>query len=189
MFQDNPFPSTFSPASSAIRPDLLTHPSTWESKGARGVIIRTYKNPFTGEILYHFRALTRSLEHASGQSYVGAKRVWRDFSHFRGRTVPLDILRGAYLEAEMEMNWMEGGRDLEFGLRSVGWKVIEDWREEAGDESDMEYEESDVDSEEGWELSDEDNIDGETNLQEESDWEDTDEDVNGEDPIGGWEVD
>jgi hypothetical protein len=195
VFDDNAFRSPYAVALDVPAAPLLTDPSTWEATGARGVSIRTYLNPSTQEQLVHLRALTRALEHPSAQSYVGARRAWRDFCNFRGRTIPLSILRGAYIEAGMDIDWIEPGREMEFGYRPDGWKVLEDWRDEVEDVSDVEYVDSDgesmdlADSDFSDDDEDEDEDEDESETDQTTDWADTDEDVDEDDPIGGWDVD
>lgn len=119
-------------------PEYFVPPERWEAEGYRGVVIRQYSPPIafgrtrysaataaagtgtgTGtDDFWHIRALSRCLEHKSGPSYVGAKRVWRDLTFYKGRTVPFDVLVRAYEAAGLDREWIEGGRGMSFGSSS-----------------------------------------------------------------------
>lgn len=161
LFLEEPFPRTY--ARTREEPEYFVPPTRWEAEGHRGAIIRQYTSGRTGEDLWHIRALSRALDHKSGMSFVGVKRQWQDFTSFKGRTVPRHILEQAYKEAGMELDWLEGGREMELGADGSGWRILRQWRETAGDASDidddftdedLEGTEADTDEDEDDDLSD-----------------------------------
>lgn len=55
------------------------------------------------------------------------KAIWQDFTHYRGLTVPLEII--------YKMMKVEGAKDGDWERRGIEvkaetWKVLEDWRDE-----------------------------------------------------------
>lgn len=56
----------------------------------------------------------------------------------------------------MSTDIKEGGRDLRFGNESTSWKMLDCWREEAGDISDEEDDDFELDGSEDDDLGDND---------------------------------
>ncbi|KAI9632169.1 uncharacterized protein MKK02DRAFT_30699 [Dioszegia hungarica] len=140
LFLEEPFPSAYNAHS--VEPEYFVDPPRWEMEGHRGATIRQYT---VGRIeqFWHIRTLSRSLDHKSGMAYVGARRVWQDFTHFRGRTVPRHVLEEVYKAADLSLESIEGGRELE--MPDAAWAILRDWRETAGDESEVEDDFTDED--------------------------------------------
>ena len=155
-YDEGVFPSMYQPG---LDLEYLVPPHRWEKEGHRGMMIRSFDNPSNPSlVLYHIRALTRSLERV-GETYVGMKRQWRDLSLYRGRTVPNHILDQVYAAAGQERRWMEGKRGV--SLDSKAWSILEEWRMGLDDDSDVESSEEETDGDDG----------------QDSDWEDEDDDV------------
>ena len=119
-FLEDAFPCVYDP--DFVTRQYAVPPSLWESTGHRGMIIRQYANPSTGEELWHMRALSRVVAHKSGQVYLGVERSWRDLTRFEGQTVPREVLQAA----GAEMGFLEGGRGLD--LDSEVWTALRQWR-------------------------------------------------------------
>jgi hypothetical protein len=56
---------------------------------------------------------------------------WHDETDYGGRCVPADVLKKVYEAADMDMEWLEGGRDLK--LPEGAWQILEEWYKEDGD--------------------------------------------------------
>lgn len=130
-------------------PEYHVPPARWDAEGHRGYVIRSYDNPTNpSAVLYHIRALTRSLER-TGETYVGTRRAWRDLSRYRGRTVPVPILDQVYAAAKstaygaaaadfsIGREWKEGKRGIRMDS-SRAWSILDEWRNAVDDDSDVE---------------------------------------------------
>jgi hypothetical protein len=59
-------------------------------------------------------------------------------TEYQGRRVPRDVLQTVYRAAGMELDFDEGGRDMELGPGHAAWDVLEAWRGEVADDTDAE---------------------------------------------------
>jgi hypothetical protein len=159
-------------------PTYFVPPEEWEVKGYRGMVIRSFDNPTNpSAVLYHIRALTRSLDRV-GETYVGVRRVWRDLSRYRGRTVPIRILDRVYATAATaygaDAEYFASGREWIEGKRGIrmdstrAWSILEEWRNSVDDDSDIQSsDEEDSDDE------DEDDDDDDLESLDDDGWGDT----------------
>lgn len=190
-------------------------PSEWERTGARGLIIRTYKNTVaTGtRRLTHVRALSRVRRSTEPVRlwYVGARRAWTDLTSYLGRPVPRPVLEEVYAAAKMDIAWIEGGRDMD--LPREAWAILDKWflelkpsqrggsvagemarLDDEADDDDMESlaTNSDLDFDQMFDDEDDDMLDEEDHFNPDDEWQDTDgeemDDFEGEseDPLGAW---
>jgi hypothetical protein len=192
LFLEEPFPSVY--MADYVEPEYFVPPPRWAPEGHRGAIFRQYTSGIHGEELWHIRALSRSLDHESGLSYVGARRQWQDFTHYKGRTVPRNILEAAYNAAGFkDLQWLEGGRNLELGDGESGWRVLREWRITASDESEVDDDftdaeltgtDMDTDDEEddddvsngGWGIGGHNHLMDQAGIEDDDGWADTDDD-------------
>lgn len=66
------------------------------------------------------------------------RRCWTDLASFRGRCVPRYVLKAAYEAAGETLAFSVGGRGMRLGKDEEAWKVLNEWRESVGDETDAE---------------------------------------------------
>jgi hypothetical protein len=126
------------PFTRVIRYRHMAEPQTATTSPPALVKIRSFTHH--GEIFYHYRisatqfelgtggyATTKSL--ASGPS-EGGGTIWQDYTDYKGRRVPGDVLHEVYQSAGQSRAWITPGRRLT--LPEVAWTVLEKWYETVG---------------------------------------------------------
>lgn len=198
------FPSMYEPYT---EPELHIPPDRWEAEGLRGLIFRRYYDPVNTKEFWHIRALSRAMTYPERGQYVGLRRQWRDFTHYEGKIVPLEVIDKIYEQSGLERNFLsgrtfDGGKIGEYSnSKWPGWKILSEWRAAAGPPTREELytgsemgdlgEDSDDDDDDGMDddIWDADIMD-ENGVWHDDEWADTDDDMDDNeddtDPIGGW---
>lgn len=128
-YVETPFPSIRDPA--FVEPTLFVDPSRWEAEGYRGCVLRQYiKSLDPEDEFWHIRVLTRASPDEHGNASTGEQRCWYDFTLYKDKTVPRNVMEAVYTAAGEKWDFIQGGRSLELGGGESTWEILRRWRED-----------------------------------------------------------
>ena len=92
----------------------------------RGVLIRTYLHPTTGEAFTHCRSYAAHHSRIDEGIIHRSDDVWEEHVDYQGLVPPAGVLGMVYKQMHEEAGWRVPGRGL--GMKEGAWDVLRRWK-------------------------------------------------------------